>query len=187
MAIKLSDKPNVEAPSAAYPFGSIRDTAGGVLGTPVSREVYGDIHQFFEKLMSYTNTVHNDMPDNDTNGFQLFEAFRRYGRFIEGHTLLISQYGFDDPTCIENNGDNVIHPSTLTRVGIGEYTVKPGLIGITQSMIVHFQNRNSSSGHPVIKTEIRGNELFIETWDGAFKRDGVLDGYLVVLEWVNPI
>lgn len=74
MAIALSTKPNTEAPSSAYPFASIRDASGLTLGTPVSRLVYSDFHQFFEKMMDFAGVTHNGLPDNDTNGYQLHEA-----------------------------------------------------------------------------------------------------------------
>lgn len=74
MAIKLTTKPNTLAPDATYPYGDILDTIGAQQGTPVSREVYADFHQFFERLMAFVGEVHNDLPDNATNGFQYLEA-----------------------------------------------------------------------------------------------------------------
>jgi hypothetical protein len=70
----LLSKPNVNAADSDYPYGSIRDRDGATQGTPVTEEVYGDIHQFFEKLMAEAGVTANDLPDNDYNGFQLFEA-----------------------------------------------------------------------------------------------------------------
>jgi len=74
MAIKLSDKPNVTAPGGAYSYGDIKDNSGSNDGTPVNRLCYGDFHQFFEKLMAEAGVVHNGLPDNDTNTYQLFQA-----------------------------------------------------------------------------------------------------------------
>lgn len=124
MAIKLSDKPNVEAPSVDYQFGSIQDVSLGVPGTPVSRGVYGDLHQFFEMLMHKSEINHNDLPDNNTNGYQLFEAFMRLanGRSYE-NSYKINQTGSSDPT-VENIGVQHLLPGnniTGTRVGVGEY------------------------------------------------------------------
>jgi len=72
--ILLEDKNNVEAPSGAYPFGSIKDDTGINDGTPVDRTVYSDIHQFFSKLFDVSVYTSNGLPDNETNGFQLFNA-----------------------------------------------------------------------------------------------------------------
>lgn len=76
MARRLRDKPNVVAPDVDYPNGRIRDKAGATPGTPVSELVYGDFHQFFEELMKASGVSFNGLPDNDTNGYQLMEAFR---------------------------------------------------------------------------------------------------------------
>jgi hypothetical protein len=77
MAIELTDKPNTEAPSVAYPLGSIRDTAGPVNGTPVSRLVYSDFHQFFGKMMFDAGIAYNGNPDNASNGYQLNQALQK--------------------------------------------------------------------------------------------------------------
>lgn len=74
MAIKLTTKPNTLTPDATYPYGDILDTVGSQLGTPVSREVYADFHQFFERLMAFVGETHNDLPDNAVNGFQYMQA-----------------------------------------------------------------------------------------------------------------
>jgi len=76
MAIKLENKPNVEAPSAAYPYGAIKDNTGSNDGTPVNTAVYGDFHQFFARMLGESGVTPNDLPDNQTNGFQYFEALR---------------------------------------------------------------------------------------------------------------
>lgn len=74
MAIKLSAKPNTEPISGAYPYGAIRDNTGSNNGTPVNKLVYDDLHQFFERMMAQAGITHNGLPDNATNGFQLFTA-----------------------------------------------------------------------------------------------------------------
>lgn len=75
MAIKLSDKPNVTAPGGDYSYGDIRNRDGLTPGTPGSREVYADFHQFFERMVGQNEDVSfNGNPDNDANGYQLFQA-----------------------------------------------------------------------------------------------------------------
>lgn len=74
MAIKLTDKEDVEAASGAFPFGRIKDDTGAGDGTPVDRKTYGDFHQFFEKLMFEAGISHNGLEDNETDGFQLYQA-----------------------------------------------------------------------------------------------------------------
>ena len=74
MAIKLENKVNTEAPSVAYPFGNIKDNTGSNNGTPVDKNVYADFHQFFAKMMSESGIIYNDLPDNNTDGFQYWLA-----------------------------------------------------------------------------------------------------------------
>lgn len=82
MAIKLTDKPNTEAPSANYPYGNIVDNDGSLNGTPVNKLVYADLHQFFERLMALAGVTHNGLPENNTNGFQLIGALDTFSRSL---------------------------------------------------------------------------------------------------------
>lgn len=83
MAIKLENKVNTDAPSTAYPFGNIKDNTGSNNGTPVDKNVYADFHQFFAKMMDESGIAYNDLPDNNTDGFQywlsLVEAVKNNG------------------------------------------------------------------------------------------------------------
>jgi len=75
---KLADISNVDVPSSDYPKGRIRNkntaVAPPVLGTPIVEELYGDIVQFFQKLVIDAAITENELPDNVTNTYQLFEA-----------------------------------------------------------------------------------------------------------------
>lgn len=85
--IKLENKSNVTAPSTAYPYGNIKDDGGIGDGTPVDRAVYADFHQFFAKLFNESGLVSNGLPDNETNGFQYYQALQR----LETNLALINQ------------------------------------------------------------------------------------------------
>lgn len=88
MAIKLSDKPNTLAPSSEYPYGDIQDTITGVLpGTPVNREVYADIHQFFDRIFGLLGKAHNGLPDNNVNGFQLVESLVEFNNSLNSSVM----------------------------------------------------------------------------------------------------
>lgn len=76
MAIALEDKTNVDAPSALYPNGNIRDNPGDGTGTPVNKEVYADFHQFFARLLVEAVVTANGQPDNAYTGFQYIEALK---------------------------------------------------------------------------------------------------------------
>ena len=68
------NKTNVLPASADYPFGGQKDDDGTFNGTPLDAEFSGDYVQFFEKLFDESGIVSNGLPDNATNGFQLFDA-----------------------------------------------------------------------------------------------------------------
>lgn len=75
MARLLEDQTNVEAPSADYPSGRIKNDSGVGDGTPVSESLYGDIQQFFAKLFRDAGSITpNGLPDNETNGWQTNDA-----------------------------------------------------------------------------------------------------------------
>lgn len=57
-----------------YPNGRIRNNTGSNNGTPVNEEVYGDLHEMKDKLMRLYGIEYNNLPDNETNGYQLIDA-----------------------------------------------------------------------------------------------------------------
>lgn len=75
--IPLIDKTNVGGVTADWPFGKIQNKTLSVDGTPVNEETYQDFHQFFEKMFAESGILANGLPDNQTNDFQLFEAFTK--------------------------------------------------------------------------------------------------------------
>jgi len=87
MAIKLTDKPNTEPVSGAYPYGAIKDNIPSVqAGTPVNKLVMEDYLQFFHRLMALYSVTYNDLAENNTNGFQFVEALQKA---IEGNNNFV--------------------------------------------------------------------------------------------------
>jgi len=72
--IKLEDKSNVNAPSVSFPYGSLRNNPGDNTGTPVNVNLVGDVMQLMEKIMAESGITPNGLPDNEANGWQLYEA-----------------------------------------------------------------------------------------------------------------
>ena len=74
----LSTISNVDAPTTDYPGGRIRNKNNAVVppvvGSPVVEEMYGDIIQFFQRLLVLGGVTPNDLPDNVTNGYQAILA-----------------------------------------------------------------------------------------------------------------
>lgn len=72
---KLNSNPNVDNSDLTnYPDGRIKDNSGVGDGTYVNERVYGDIHSMKEKLMRLYGIIANNLPDNETNGYQLIDA-----------------------------------------------------------------------------------------------------------------
>ena len=71
---RLSTKTNVVTPDADFEFGRIQDENGSGNGTPVIELLYGDMHQFFEKLITDGGITANGLPEGTTNGYQLNDA-----------------------------------------------------------------------------------------------------------------
>jgi hypothetical protein len=67
--IDLSDPSN-------YLNGRIKDNTGSGDGTPVNERVYGDFHQLFAKLMNLSGLAFNNLPENETNGYQFIDSLR---------------------------------------------------------------------------------------------------------------
>jgi hypothetical protein len=75
MATNKKNAPNIDQSNLTdYPDGRIRDNSGAGDGTPVNRLVYGDLHEFFAKMMRLAEISYNGLPDNETNGYQLIDA-----------------------------------------------------------------------------------------------------------------
>lgn len=77
MSIKLTSKANTSPVSAQDPYGAIKDATLTSAGTPLTKAVHNDIHIFFERLKDIAGITDNGLLDNDTNGFQTYEALSK--------------------------------------------------------------------------------------------------------------
>lgn len=78
MARKLSNQINVVPADSTYPLARIKDNPGDGTGTAVNEALYGDMHQFFARLMQIANVVPNGLPDNAYSGYQLITALSNH-------------------------------------------------------------------------------------------------------------
>lgn len=69
---------NIDNSNPAYLNGRIVDDNGSGNGTPVNEFLYGDKHQFFEKLMALAGISPNGQPENEINGYQLIDALHAF-------------------------------------------------------------------------------------------------------------
>jgi hypothetical protein len=96
---RLQNKTNVTAPNAQFPYGAVKDNTGTNNGTPVNVDTYGDMHQFFEKLFAESGLPANGLPDDATNGFQLYQALITAGNYAFAQDVikgLIGSYTTND-------------------------------------------------------------------------------------------
>jgi len=75
--ILLEDLTRAGAPTSAYPFGFIINETGSNNGTVVDADGFNDLFQLKEKTFDQSGLTANGLPDNETNGFQLFQAFAK--------------------------------------------------------------------------------------------------------------
>ncbi len=159
MAYALHNKPNVEAPSADYPYGRTKDKVANLqAGTPVNTLTHGDFHQFFSRLMAEAGVEENGQPDNNYSGFQLYQALlktiaKKVGIFSNDDELSPAQ-----PT----NLNSFIYPG-IFNVDAYSLDNDPGLDGPGQLIV---------GGNPdgaII-------QRLIDLSNGAeWKRNGVVD------------
>lgn len=80
MAIELQNKTNVQAPDATWIFGKTLDDTGSNDGTPLDHATLTDYVQFFAKMAGEAGITFNGIPDNATNGWQYYQAFKMVTR-----------------------------------------------------------------------------------------------------------
>ncbi len=112
---RLQNKTNVDAPSIDWPFGDLNDDSGANDGTPVDKELITDIQQTFEKIFDASGLTANGLPDNATNGFQLYEALREVIKPYDVIQGFIDDAGFTET--LNETGETI----TFNRVGNGDY------------------------------------------------------------------
>ena len=71
-----------------YPNGRIKDNL-----TPVNELLYGDIHEMKDELMRLYGIVHNNLADNQTNGYQFVEALIALATKNDYSTLISQNNG----------------------------------------------------------------------------------------------
>lgn len=73
MAREIADfNGTVVAPDGTYPYGRVKDAPNG---TVADETMIGDTIQFTQKLMGEAGVTPNGDPDNNSDGWQIYEAF----------------------------------------------------------------------------------------------------------------
>jgi outer membrane protein assembly factor BamB len=113
--IKLKDFDNAEAPSGVYPYGAIKDDDGTLNGTELNRKMFNDAYQFLAKMFAESSIISNGLPDNATNGFQLFDSFFSYHKKLNG--WFNERISADDISVNLTTGMFIITPNIVFPVG----------------------------------------------------------------------
>lgn len=123
MAIKLENKVNVAPPAAGWQYGRIKDETGLNDGTPVDENTYGDFHQFFARMLDKSLITANGLPENDTNGYQYFEAlqnivnsYKVINSFSTNTTLTDAELGCFNVMSVNGDYDFTLPPLAVTNV-----------------------------------------------------------------------
>lgn len=118
------DAPNIDLSDLAnYPDGRIKDDTGTGDGTGVDEFIYGDIQEFFYKLMRLASIVPNSNADNESNGYQTIDALKD---FVEKRNVV-------PKIVLMVNSDGTIKkqintiPFTLTKTSTGNYEIAHSL------------------------------------------------------------
>jgi len=133
--IALNSNSNVDNSDLTnYPDGRVKDNDGSGNGTPVNRNVYGDLHTTISKLMRLYAIIPNGLPDNETNGFQIIEALSAlaskndfiYPMTTNGTVLnvgikLSSMKDNEFIVCLANF--NKASETQITGIGAGSFTI----------------------------------------------------------------
>jgi hypothetical protein len=118
----LVNKTNVNPADYIYPFGDVRDKTLSIPGTKWNREMMSDIFQLMEKIMFESGITPNEADDNDTNGYQLYEAFRKLTKPYKSYPAVHAQIGTSAPTTTPLiSQTNEIGTIVWTRTGVGVY------------------------------------------------------------------
>jgi hypothetical protein len=107
MARNLSSQSNVDTPSSDYPSGRIRNKNNSanppIVGTPIIEEIYGDIIEFFQKLLRLGSITPNGNPDSETNGHQLLIGLSSY---VDAKDTAIANAAASDATTKANTAES---------------------------------------------------------------------------------
>lgn len=87
----LANKINTVPAGGDYPYGDLKDNPGDNSGTPVNRELMGDIHRNVMKIMDEGNVIPNNLDDNEANGYQVYEAMVKAIRGYEVTSFIFNQ------------------------------------------------------------------------------------------------
>ena len=128
----LGGLPIVKDADVKYPFGAnIKNETDTEDGTPVIREIYGDVLMNLYRVMQLAGITPNNVEDNANTQFQLVQAFKKFSNEINdiNHVLTLTGNVWSLPlnlailpnkfVCFAQVSDNYVSTETYTFKGIG--------------------------------------------------------------------
>lgn len=128
----LGGLPIVKDSNAKYPFGAnIQNETDTLDGTPVVREIYGDVLMNLYRVIQMAGITPNNIEDNADTQFQLVEAFKKFSNEINdiNHVLTLDGTVWSLPlnlailpnkfVCFAQVTDNYVSTETYTFKGTG--------------------------------------------------------------------
>ena len=174
MAIRLEDKQNVNPADADFPYGDVRDKTPTVAGTKWDRNTMSDYIQFFHKMLDEAGITPNGTLDNDYNGFQMYEAFRKLTRPYKLNALRLA-YSVGVVTATNQFNDIGAIVWTRTSTGLYKGTLTGGF-DVAKTNIQVQRNGLSGVGREIIARCTNANTIEIEAYDGGVLSDNEMNG-----------
>jgi hypothetical protein len=174
---KLENLTNVTAPSVDFPYGDLKNNTGTNNGTPVNRALISDVIQFGQKLADEAGIVINDIEDNNDDGWQLYEAFRKLTKPYKDYTFNVTQSGTNAPV-VTVLGLNEIGNIVWTRTGVGEYLgTLTGAFTPSNKIHLFINPRPSFPPNDISASLLQNNSntVVLNTYNGASFTDNCLD------------
>lgn len=166
---RIQDKTNVVAPNATYPYGNMKDNTGSNDGTPADTEFMVDMLQLSERMLAESGITANGLPDNDVNGFQLYEAFRKLTKPYKLYTALITQLGTNAPTA-NVLGLNEIGNIVWARSSAGQYTgTLNGAFTANKTYLYIYSGQGGATEQVLVRSNI--NQVFLGAYVSGLNAD----------------
>lgn len=151
MARNLTSVPNTGTPDSDYPVGKIINAIPPDPGTPVIEELYGDIVQFFHKLMRTAGISHNGLPENETQGFQFIQALAYYIRTLQATET--SKGTLEIATYLETQA-GIDNQRAVTPFGLEQKTATNARKGILETATNVEAQAKSSTSHIITPSNL---------------------------------
>lgn len=183
----LSSFPNIDGPDGDFPDGRVRDKDGTTHGTPVNEFVYGDIHQYFAKMLRLASITPNALPESEYSGFQQIQAlwsFINLNASVDLIKGMVPSYISDDLMIlwgakVSGAGPSVISEGAIFYNGI-VYKVEGNSVSGTSGLVykisdgdiktIYLDNSGSGTGiadvgSSSVKRKLKFKKIPIGSWD----------------------